>query len=166
MMRRLVIVGAILAVIVSGIIIERGPNATFTPHARAVAPVALAQQRTVLTTGTVQANTTVEVGTQVSGTIDSLPADFNSIVRKGQVLAELDRTSFAADLQSARATLAQAQADRELAEATEADAQTKLTRATELAGRQLIPQSDFDDASETWKTAVAGVKNAEAEIAQ
>src|SRR5205085_12375400 len=113
-----------------------------------------------------QANTTVEVGTQVSATIDSLPADFNSIVRKGQVLAELDRTSFAHDLQSARATLAHAQADRELAEATEADAQTKLTRATEHRGRQLIPQSDFDDASETWKTAVAGVKNAEAEIAQ
>jgi HlyD family secretion protein len=123
-------------------------------------------ERGVLTTGTLEAVTTVEVGTQVSGTIHSLGADFNSIVRKGQVLAELDRTTFEADLLSARAALAQAEAELDLASATEADAQTKLTRATELVAKQLIPQSDFDAASATWKDAAGGVKNGDAEIAQ
>jgi HlyD family secretion protein len=164
-MRRRIIVAAILVTIAAGVIIERGVNARPTPQARIV-PAMIPQQRGVLTTGTLEAVTTVEVGTEVSGTIQSLPVDFNSIVRKGQVLAELDRTTFEADLRSARATLAQAEADRDLARATEADAETKLTRATELAAQQLIPQSDFDDASVTWKNAVASVKNADAEIAQ
>lgn len=163
-MRRLEIVGAILVMIAAGVIIERGLNARPAPQARIVP--AIPQQRGVLTTGTLEAVTTVEVGTEVSGTIQSLRVDFNSIVRRGQVLAELDRTTFEADLRSARATLAQAEADRDLAKATEADAETKLTRATELAAKHLIPQSDFDDASVTWKNAVASVKNADAEIAQ
>ncbi|PYR91934.1 MAG: efflux RND transporter periplasmic adaptor subunit [Acidobacteria bacterium] len=166
MMRRLVVVGTILVRIASGLVIEHAANAKPTAQARTVLAVATSQQRGVLTTGTLEAETTVEVGTVVSGTIESLPVDFNSIVRKGQVLAELDRTTFEADLRSARATLAQAEADRDLAQATEADAQTKLTRATELVAKQLIPQSDFDAASVTWKNAAAGVKNAEAEIAQ
>jgi HlyD family secretion protein len=163
-MRRLVIVGAILVTIVSVIIIERAPTATPTSHVGA--PSASRQLRGIVTDGTLQAVTTVEVGTEVSGTIRSLRADFNSIVRKGQVLAELDPTTFQADLESARANLAQADADRDVANATEEDAHTKLTRATDLLGKQLIPQSDFDDASVTWKNAVADVKNGNAKIAQ
>lgn len=165
-MRRLVIVGAILVTVAAGVMIEHASNARPTAPARTVVAMATLQQRGVLTTGTLEAVTTVEVGTEVSGTIQSLPVDFNSIVRRGQVLADLDRTTFEADLRGARATLAQADADLDLAKATEADAQTKLTRATELAAKQLIPQSDFDDASVTWKNAAAGVKNADAEIAQ
>jgi HlyD family secretion protein len=164
-MRRLVIGVAILATVASGVIIERGSGKP-TPRARIAVASATPRQRGVLTTGTLQAITTVEVGTQISGIIHALPADFNAIVRKGQVLAELDRTTFLADLESARASLAQARADREVAQATEEDAQTKLTRATALAAQQLIPQSDFDEASVTWKNAAAGLKNADAQIAQ
>jgi HlyD family secretion protein len=164
-MRRLVIGGSVLATIASGVIIERGTNLP-TPRASVAVALATPQQRGVLTTGTLEAVTTVEVGTEVSGTIKALPVDFNSIVRKGQVLAELDRTTFDADLRSARATLAQAEADRDLAKATEEDARTKLTRATELVAKQLIPQSDFDDASVAWKTAAASVDSAGAGIAQ
>jgi HlyD family secretion protein len=164
-MRRLVIGGAILVTIVAGILIERAPSARpMSPAGTAIA--ASRQLRGVVTDGTLQAVTTVEVGTEVSGTIHSLGADFNSIVHKGQVLAELDPTTFQADLESARANLAEAEADRDVANATEDDAQTKLTRATELLSKQLIPQSDFDDASVTWKNAVADIKNANAKIAQ
>jgi HlyD family secretion protein len=165
-MRRLVIAATFLVSMVAGFAIQRALNTRPAPQARTLVPVAAAQQRGVLTTGTLEAVTTVEVGTEVSGTIQSLPVDFNAIVHKGQVLAELDRSTFDADLRGAQATLAQADADLELAKATEADARTKLTRATELAARQLIPPSDFDDASVTWKNAVAGVKSADAEIAQ
>src|SRR3954467_7563050 len=66
---------------------------------------------TVGATGTLQAVTTVQVGSQVSGNISWLGADFNSIVHKGQVVAKLDPSLFEAQLQQARANLAKAQAD-------------------------------------------------------
>jgi HlyD family secretion protein len=162
-MRPFVIGGAILATIASGVIIERGSGRSAPRVAVAVA-TPTSQQRGVLTTGTVEAVTTVEVGTEVSGTISAVPVDFNTIVRQGEVLAELDPTTFEADLKSARGVLAQAQADRELAQATADDARTKLTRASELATKQLIPPSDFDEAAATWKDAAAGVKSADAQI--
>jgi HlyD family secretion protein len=164
-MRSPVIVGALLVTIAAGLVIHRAGNAK--PAAQALTVLtAAAQQRNVLTTGTLEAVTTVQVGTEVSGVIKSLPFDFNSIVHKGQVLAELDQTTFEADLQSAQATVAQANADLDVAKATEEDAQTKLTRATELVSKQLIPQSDFDDASVTWKGAAATVKSASSTVAQ
>jgi HlyD family secretion protein len=164
-MRRATIVAVILVTVVAALI-QHAAHTRSTPRATIAVTVPMPAQRGVLTTGVLEAVTTVEVGTEVSGTIHSLGADFNSIVRKHQVLAELDRTTFEADLRSARAALAQAEADRDLANATESDAQTKLTRATQLAAQQLIPQSDFDAASATWKDAAAGVKNADAGIAE
>src|ERR1051326_2974973 len=66
---------------------------------------------TVGATGTLQAVTTVQVGSQVSGNISWLGADFNSIVKKGQVIARLDPSLFDAQLQQAKANLMQAQAN-------------------------------------------------------
>src|SRR5947208_15991101 len=66
---------------------------------------------TVGATGTLQAVTTVQVGSQVSGNISYLGADFNSIVHKGQVIAKLDPSLFDAQLQAARASLMQAHAN-------------------------------------------------------
>ena len=113
---------------------------------------------TVGATGTLQAVTTVQVGSQVSGNIAWLGADFNSIVRKGQVIARLDASLFEAQLQQARANLSQTQAnltkaesDLEQRKVQLQDAQQKYTRAKELAARSLLPQSDLDSA----KVAVA-----------
>src|SRR5205085_9322947 len=66
---------------------------------------------TVGSTGTLQAVTTVQVGSQVSGNIAWLGADFNSIVKKGQVIARLDPSLFDAQMQQARANLGQARAN-------------------------------------------------------
>ncbi|MEQ1912785.1 MAG: biotin/lipoyl-binding protein, partial [Vicinamibacterales bacterium] len=66
---------------------------------------------TVGATGTLQAVTTVQVGSQVSGNIAYLGADYNSLVRKGQVLARLDPSLFEAQAQQSRANLAQARAN-------------------------------------------------------
>src|SRR5436189_4097592 len=68
---------------------------------------------TVGATGTLQAVTTVQVGSQVSGNISFLGADFNSIVHKGQVIAKLDPSLFQAQVEQARANLLRAQADVE-----------------------------------------------------
>src|SRR5438034_7101286 len=67
---------------------------------------------TVGATGTLQAVTTVQVGSQVSGNISWLGADFNTIVHKGQVIARLDPSLFEAQMQQAKANLMQAQANQ------------------------------------------------------
>ncbi|HEV2904798.1 MAG TPA: biotin/lipoyl-binding protein, partial [Pyrinomonadaceae bacterium] len=67
-------------------------------------------RNTVTATGTLQAVTTVQVGSQASGTISSLTADYNSVVKKGQVIAQLDPSVAKAQVDQARANLQQAQA--------------------------------------------------------
>src|SRR2546427_7703179 len=103
---------------------------------------------TVGATGTLQAVTTVQVGSQVSGTIQYLGADFNSIVHKGQVVAKLEPSLFQTQVEQARANLTRAKADSERNKVSLDDAQTKYKRAQELAARtpSLISQSDLDAA--------------------
>jgi HlyD family secretion protein len=128
---------------------------------------------TVGATGTLQAVTTVLVGSQVSGNISWLGADFNTIVKKGQVIARLDPSMLDAQLQQARANLAQAranltkaQSDLDRARVQLVDAQQKYTRAKELAARSLLPQSELDAAKVAVDTAKAGVASQQATVAQ
>jgi HlyD family secretion protein len=120
----------------------------------------------VATTGTLEAVTTVQVGTQVSGTISSLGADFNSTVRKGQVIAKLDPSLFEAQVAQAQANLAKAEADVEGQSVNLADAQQKLARARELGARQLLPQSELDAADVAVKNAQAQLRSAQAQVQQ
>src|SRR5436190_12074315 len=100
-------------------------------------PIALGDiTDTVASTGTLQAVTTVQVGSQVSGNIAWLGADFNSIVHKGQVIARLDPSLFQAQVDQSRANLVKAQADVTRAQANVdrakvavTDADQKYTRA-------------------------------------
>jgi HlyD family secretion protein len=117
-------------------------------------------------TGTLEAVDTVQVGTQVSGTIQSLSADFNSIVRKGQVLARLDPSLIQAEIERARANLLGAEADVERIQVQRQDAATKLARATELAARQLISKSELDAAELTLRTNEAQLKAVAAQVTQ
>src|SRR3989475_10131282 len=128
---------------------------------------------TVGATGTLQAVTTVQVGSQVSGTIQYLGADFNSIVHKGQVIARLDPSLFEAQLQQARANLSQTQAnltkaesDLEQRKVQLQDAQQKYTRAKELAASSLLPQSDLDSAKVAVDMAQAALASQQATVAQ
>ena len=124
-------------------------------------------------TGTLQAVTTVLVGSQVSGNISYLGADFNSIVKKGQVIARVEPSVFDAQLQQARANLAQtranltkAQSDLDRAKVQLTDAQQKYARAKELASRQLLPQSELDAAKIAVDTAEATLGSQEATVTQ
>src|SRR3954468_3519661 len=108
---------------------------------------------TVGSTGTLQAVTTVQVGSQVSGNIAYLGADFNSIVKKGQVIARLDPSLFQAQVDQANANLVKAQADVVRAQAdvdrakvTVVDANQKFARAKELDAKGLETRADFDAA--------------------
>lgn len=117
-------------------------------------------------TGTLQAVTTVQVGTQVSGTISELHADFNSLVRKGQVLARLDPSLFETQIEQAQANLIRAHADLDRLRVTLDDAEIKHDRARELAKRQLIPQTELDAAEVAVRSTAAQIRSAEAQVTQ
>jgi len=120
----------------------------------------------VVSTGTLQAVTTVQVGSQVSGTVAWLGADFNSTVRKGQVIARLEPSLLEAQLRQSRANLAKAQADEDRARVQLADAQQKLGRASQLAEKQIIARSDLDAARLAVESAQAELKASHAQLAQ
>src|SRR5262245_48586523 len=121
---------------------------------------------TVGATGTLQAVTTVQVGTQVSGTISELNADFNSLVRKGQVLARLDPSLFATQIEQARANLIRAQADLERLRVSSEDARTKLNRAQELSAKKLSAQTELEAAEVAVRSADAQMKSQQAAVTQ
>jgi HlyD family secretion protein len=129
--------------------------------------------RRLMATGTVQAVTTVEVGTQVSGIVASLGADYNSLVHAGQIIAMLDASSYDAQLREAVAGRAQAEAALKRADAdvlgfktAVEDAQMKLTRAETLWDSQLIPRVDLDAANVGLSEAKADLSGGEASVVQ
>jgi len=117
-------------------------------------------------TGRLQAVTTVQVGSQVSGTIKELHADFNSQVKKGQVVAELEPSLFQTQVEQAEATVTRSQADLERSRVQLEDTKLKLTRAKDLAERKLIPQADLETAEANNRQAEAALKSAQAQLVQ
>ena len=117
-------------------------------------------------TGTLEAVTTVQVGTQVSGTVQALYADFNSIVRKGQVIARLDPSLIQTQIEQQRANLVRAEADLQRLRVALADAKVKLGRARDLGGRGLIPQTEVEAAEVNVQTSDAQLRSAQAGVTQ
>jgi HlyD family secretion protein len=124
-------------------------------------------------TGTINAVTTVQVGSQVSGTIAKLHADFNSRVKRGQVIAEIDPSIFQgnvlqarADLENARANLAAARANLERARATAVQARADFERTQALAKEGVMSQQQLDLARATADSADAQVNAMQASITQ
>jgi len=124
-------------------------------------------------TGTINAVVTVQVGSQVSGTIARLYVDFNSRVRKGQVVAQIDPPLFQRALLQARADLANAEANvasakANLVKAKAAEIQTKADyeRAVGLARENVMSQQQLDLAKANHDSAVAAVSAAEAQVTQ
>ncbi|HZV46437.1 MAG TPA: efflux RND transporter periplasmic adaptor subunit [Thermodesulfovibrionales bacterium] len=120
----------------------------------------------VTATGTVNPVTTVLVGTQVSGTIKNIYVDFNSPVKKGQLIAGIDPALFEAQVEQAKANLLSAKANLEKAEATRIDAQRTRDRNSKLFSENLIARSELDSAETNYETAKASVNAAKSQIAQ
>lgn len=113
----------------------------------------------ITATGTVKPVTEVEVGTQVSGIIDKLYADYNTEVKKGQLIAEMDRVTLNSELQSAQAQYSSAKADFEY--------QTKLyERNVTLHDKQLISDQDFEQYEYNYLNAKSQLQNTEASLAK
>ena len=116
--------------------------------------------------GKVNPVVTVQVGSQVSGTIQKLFADFNSRVQKGQVVAQIDPALFQAQVEQARAKVANDEANVEKARVQLADAERTLRRMTDLRNQNLISQSDQDTAQTARDSAVASLKSAQTQVDQ
>lgn len=111
----------------------------------------------VTATGTVQPVDTVTVGTQVSGTVSALYADFNSTVKKGQLVAQLDKTLIMATVDQAKAGVAQAQSNQSYQAAN-------FNRQKQLFETGSISKQDYDIALNTYQVAKATVNSAQAQL--
>jgi HlyD family secretion protein len=127
----------------------------------------------VQATGTINAVTTVQVGSQVSGTISKLYVDFNSHVKKGQVIAEIDPSLFKgallqaqADLQNANATSGVAKAELQKAAATAEQTQADYARTVMLAKEGVMSQQQLEVSKANNDAAQAAVSSAKAAVAQ
>jgi HlyD family secretion protein len=131
-------------------------------------------------TGTINAVTTVQVGSQVSGSVARLNVDFNSRVRKGDVIALIDPALFqgavlqaSADLDNARANVIASRANLDRARAISVQTKADYDRAVELTGSNLFSQQQLDMAKANYESAdaavgaaVASVTQAEAQVSQ
>ena len=107
----------------------------------------------VTATGTLSADTTVQVGTQVSGVIDKIFVDFNSVVRKGQVVAVLDTTYLASSVEDASSSMYRAQVQVNLTK-------RNYDRNKQLFDEKVIAQSDYDQSLSDYETAQANARSA------
>lgn len=112
---------------------------------------------TVTATGTIEAITTVKVGTQVSGILKGVYVDFNDVVKKGQLLAQLDETSLKAQFEQSQAQLDQAQAQLTFNEST-------YKRMKALYEKNLISQSDYDQALYNYENSKSAVINSRSNL--
>ncbi|MGN6716969.1 MAG: efflux RND transporter periplasmic adaptor subunit [Candidatus Binatia bacterium] len=120
----------------------------------------------VTATGTLSAVTTVQVGSQVSGTIDKLNADFNTQVKAGQVVARLNQDKFNAAVDQARANLAAAQANVAKAKVSVEDTKRTLDRNKEMMKQELLAQSEMDASQTAYDAAVAQYEVNRAQVNQ
>ena len=114
-------------------------------------------QVSVTATGTLQAVLTVQVGTQVSGTVSAIYVDFNSQVKKGQMVARIDTTLL-------RAALTDALSSQEKAAAQERQAGEELKRTKTLFAKALVSQSDLDQSTANARVAAANLNSAKAQV--
>ena len=192
MKRRLLWIGLIVVVagaITGGYLYTQGIGAR--PAFRTVAVSRGPLTAAVSATGTLNAVITVQVGSQVSGQVKELFADFNSLVKKDQVIARIDPDTFEAkvnqtkaqvdaarasvlnqqaavektraDLENARAALAAAHAQTAKSQVTVVDSNRTLGRNRDLRQRGLIAQADEDTAQATYDSAVAQIEASKAQ---
>ena len=113
----------------------------------------------VTATGTIEPVTEVEVGTQVSGIIDKIYADYNSVVSKGQLIAEMDRVTLQSELASQRATYNGAKAEYEY--------QQKIyERNKKLHEKQLISETDYEQSLYNFQKAQSSYESSQASLAK
>jgi len=153
MNRKKTIIGAIIAVIVlAGILSFTRKTSNGNMHLVTAKASRNSITNSVTATGTVEPVSKVDVGTQVSGIIDKIYVDFNSVVTKGQVIAEMDKVNLQADLASKQAELASAKTEYAYQE-------KNYARSKTLHEKQLISDTDFETATYNYEKAKNSYQN-------
>lgn len=154
MKKKFIYIGLVVVVLVLGFFVYRSLVSNKTSITVETAKIEKGTiSNTITATGTLEAVKTVEVGTQVSGVIEKIFVDFNSQVKKGQLLAQLDETPLLAQLEQSKSSVDQAVAQVKYQKAT-------FERYKALIAKKLIAQSDFDLAEYNYSNALAGLNNA------
>jgi len=116
--------------------------------------------------GTINPVQTVSIGSQVSGQISAIYVDYNSEVKKGQLLAEIDTSLFEAQVNQAKAAIDNARANLAKIQATAANDKLTLTRYRNLYKKGFIAKSELDLAESTYSSDLAQIRAARAQINQ
>lgn len=165
-LRRLIVL-LVLAGLVAGVVVYRIKNAPPPPSRYILAaPSAGDIVETIQSTGQVKPVTEVQVGAQVSGRVTKVFVDFNSVVKQGDILAEIDPTLFSAQIDSNAAQLAAGSASVRRADANLTVAKTRLDRAKKMNADRIGSQADVDAAQAAYDVAIADVAAAKAQVAQ
>ena len=164
-MKKMIIAAALVIAVLGAAFFYLKSNGSAVPYTTQK-PLRCDIRETVSATGTVNAVTTVLVGTQVSGTIQKLYADYNSMVKEGQILALIDPASFEAQVAQSSANLLLAEANLEKAKIALRDTHTNFERNKILFEKNFVSKSDLDASETAYLSAAAQVKASEAQVAQ
>lgn len=155
-MKKKIITGIVAAVLLAGgiyLFTDKTEKNSFRLETTKVSRSSISN--TVTATGTVEPVTEVEVGTQVSGIINTLYADYNDVVKAGQLIAEMDKVNLKAELASAQAQLA--------SNKNEYDYQQKnYSRSKVLHEKKLISDTDYETSTYNYEKAKAAYNQAQA----
>ena len=121
-------------------------------------------QSSITATGAIEPVTSVTVGTQVSGIVSKLYVDYNSVVKKGQVIAELDKSNLMSQLNSAKANLQQMQANLRKAQEDLAYQHANFNRYKTLYNKGLVSANDFETALLSYQTASQSVSSVRQQV--
>lgn len=145
----------VLVILALWLILKPSDKAQLTLETSSVTRITVTNS--VTATGTVEPVTEVEVGTQVSGIIDKLYVDYNDEVKAGQVIAEMDRVTLQAELESAQSNLASAKTEYEYR-------LKEYNRSKTLFEKELISDSDYDLAVYNYEKALNSYKQSQASM--
>jgi HlyD family secretion protein len=161
------IVVIVLAIAIAGFMVWRAKTAPPAPAKYITAAVSVGDVlETVQSTGQVKPLTEVQVGAQVSGRVTKVHVDWNSIVKKGALLAEIDPSLIDTQLEAIRAQISAGTANLSRAEASLVAASQRRDRAKKLTQEQIGTQADLDAAEASYDVAIADVAAAKAQITQ
>lgn len=168
-MKKKIIFGVIIVVIIVGVVFSltafrRSSNGAVQYRTEKVTRGDI--EAIVVTTGTINPVTLVDVGSQVSGKIARIYVDFNSQVKKGDILAEIDQSSFLARLKQNEANYESAKASLERARVSMETAKKKYERALKLFEQNLISPEEKETAETNYFNAVADYQSAAARLEQ
>ena len=158
--RTKIILALVALLLIAGIIAmmaKKGQNEVISFQTTQVEPGDIST--TITATGTIEPVKTVDVGTQVSGIVKRMYVDYNSVVRRGQVIAELVRTNLQSDLSTAQARLRSEQIELEYQK-------KNYARFAELKQKDLVSLSEYDVALENYRKAQENVRIAQQDVAR